>query len=256
MLPRAGIVHRLDKDTSGLMLVGKTLPAVEALTRQIAARSVHRMYVALAHGAWKSAGTGTEVEQALGRDPRNRLRMAVLPEGSSGSRAAHTSIQLLGQGVASGSGQSVAPVSYITCKLHTGRTHQIRVHLAWLGHPLLADTLYGGRPLLGLQRQALHAQRLMLEHPITRQRSMCRPRHRRTCNLRCNSWVCPTMSPCPGHCPPIDLSRTSGWMGPAGCASPAAPAPGCRFRPTLHLLPSAFLADHATLHNRCPARKY
>jgi 23S rRNA pseudouridine1911/1915/1917 synthase len=176
-LPRAGIVHRLDKDTSGLMLVGKTLPAVEALTRQIAARSVHRMYVALVHGALQGAGP-VEVEQPLGRDPRNRLRMAVLPEGSTGSRAAHTSIRTLGQGAMTAQGQSAvqskvgagATVSYVTCKLHTGRTHQIRVHLAWLGHPLVGDALYGGRPLLGMQRQALHAQRLVLDHPATGRR--------------------------------------------------------------------------------------
>ena len=165
-LPRAGIVHRLDKDTSGLMLVGKTLPAVEALTRQIAARSVHRMYVALAHGAMPAAGP-LEVEQALGRDPRNRLRMAVLPEGSSGSRSAHTSVRVLGQCAVPASAQGGGAVSYISCKLHTGRTHQIRVHLAWLGHPLLGDTLYGGKPWLGMARQALHAQRLVLCHPVT-----------------------------------------------------------------------------------------
>lgn len=169
-LPRAGIVHRLDKDTSGLMLVGKTLAATEGLTRQIAARSVHRLYVALAHGSIVGAVPGggqLEVEQPVGRDPRNRLRMAVLAEGSSGSRPAHTSLRVLGQGSAPASAQGGGAVSYVSCKLHTGRTHQIRVHLAWLGHPLLGDALYGGKPLLGMARQALHAQRLVLAHPVS-----------------------------------------------------------------------------------------
>jgi 23S rRNA pseudouridine1911/1915/1917 synthase len=157
-LPRAGIVHRLDKDTSGLMLVGKTLAAVEALVRLIAARQVHRIYVALAHGAWRGLGPEVLVDQAVGRDVRNRLRMAVLHPGSNGSRVAQTTVRRLGQGTG---------VTWVGCKLHTGRTHQIRVHMAWLGQPLVADALYGGRPLLGMQRQALHALRLVLRHPVT-----------------------------------------------------------------------------------------
>lgn len=159
-LPRAGIVHRLDKDTSGLMLVGKTLPAVEALVRQIAARQVHRIYVALAHGAWRASTTEVWVDRPVGRDPRNRLRMAVLPAGSSGARPAQTTVRCLAQGQG---------VSWVACKLHTGRTHQIRVHMASLGQPLLGDVLYGGRPLWGMARQALHALRLVLRHPVTQE---------------------------------------------------------------------------------------
>ena len=157
-LPRAGIVHRLDKDTSGLMLVGKTLPAVEALVRLIAARQVHRMYVALAHGTWRATTPEVWVDRPVGRDPRNRLRMAVLASGSSGARPAQTTVRCLSQGQG---------VSWVGCKLHTGRTHQIRVHMASLGQPLVGDELYGGRPLWGMTRQALHALRLVLRHPIT-----------------------------------------------------------------------------------------
>lgn len=158
-LPRAGIVHRLDKDTSGLMLVGKTLPAVEALVRLIGQREVHRMYVALAQGKWKH-GEEVLVNQAVGRDPRNRLRMAVLGAGSTAAKPAQTTVRVLDQ--------SDAAV-WVGCKLHTGRTHQIRVHMAWLGHPLVGDATYGGKAQWGLSRQALHAHRLVLRHPITAQ---------------------------------------------------------------------------------------
>ena len=152
-LPRAGIVHRLDKDTSGLMVVGKSLPAVTALVRDIAAREVHREYLALAHGEWH-AGVG-RVDAPIGRDPASRVRMAVV----RGGKEARTDVERLA--VADG-------ISAVRCVLHTGRTHQIRVHLASLGHPLVGDVLYGGRPQLGMRRQALHAARLALRHPITR----------------------------------------------------------------------------------------
>jgi 23S rRNA pseudouridine1911/1915/1917 synthase len=151
-LPRAGIVHRLDKDTSGLMVVGKTLPCVTALTRAIAAREVHRHYLALAHG--RLAFAEETIEAAIGRDPVSRIRMAVVASG----KPARTDVQRLA---------SHAGFSALACKLHSGRTHQIRVHLAWRGHPLVSDTLYGGVPGLGMQRQALHAVRLRLQHPLT-----------------------------------------------------------------------------------------
>ena len=158
-LPRAGIVHRLDKDTSGLMLVGKSRRAVDALVRAIAAREVHREYLALAHGRWQGAAE-RDVEQAVGRDPHNRLRMAVLPATAAGAKAARTSIRLL---------DSDDRMCLVGCKLHTGRTHQIRVHMTWLGHPLVGDAVYGGRPLDGMARQALHAARLRLAHPVSGQ---------------------------------------------------------------------------------------
>ena len=157
-LPRAGIVHRLDKDTSGLMLVAKTLPAMTALVRQIAARDVKRVYLALAHGhiRWDA----DRIEAPIGRDPVSRLRMAVVATG----KPARTDVERLAWwGGADGDGRHGA--SAVRCRLHTGRTHQIRVHLAARGHPLVADVLYGGRPLLGLQRQALHAAELAFAHP-------------------------------------------------------------------------------------------
>jgi len=157
-LPRAGIVHRLDKDTSGVMMVGKSLQAVTALVRDIAARDVHRRYLAVAHGV--VAPGQQQIDAPIGRDPRERIRMAVVASG----KTARTDVACLATCEVPGSG----PVSALSCTLHTGRTHQIRVHLAWRGHPLVADTVYGGRPGLGLQRQALHATELHLAHPVTR----------------------------------------------------------------------------------------
>jgi 23S rRNA pseudouridine1911/1915/1917 synthase len=151
-LPRAGIVHRLDKDTSGLMVVAKTLPAMTGLVRAIAARDVHREYLALAHGELTPAAL--TIDDPIARDPRSRVRMAIV----AGGKAARTDVRRIA--VRDG-------VSALSCTLCTGRTHQIRVHLASRGHPLLADVLYGGRPLLGLGRQALHAAWLRLEHPVT-----------------------------------------------------------------------------------------
>ena len=159
LLPRAGIVHRLDKDTSGLMVVAKTRTVMEALVALIAARDVRREYIALAHKPWQGEPLQT-VEQAIGRDPRQRVRMAVVDLARHAGKPALTEFRLL---------DTQPQACLVHCKLHTGRTHQIRVHMAHLGHPLVADELYGGRPLAGLERQALHAWRLSLVHPVTGQ---------------------------------------------------------------------------------------
>ena len=157
LLPRAGIVHRLDKDTSGLMVVARTRQAMDALVRQIAARQVRREYLALAHGAWRGEPK-QEVNAPIGRDPRQRLRMAVVDLNRNPGKPAQTFIELL---------CNLERGCVLRCLLGTGRTHQIRVHLAHLGHPLLGDALYGGAPAAGMTRQALHARRLSFQHPVT-----------------------------------------------------------------------------------------
>ena len=150
VLPRAGIVHRLDKDTSGLMVVGKTLMAVTALVRAIAAREVHREYLTLVHGEFPSRLSS--IDTPVGRDPKSRIRMAAIASG----KPARTDVERLAH---------TGEFSALRCVLHSGRTHQIRVHLSHLGYPLVGDGVYGGKPALGMVRQALHATALRLVHP-------------------------------------------------------------------------------------------
>ena len=154
-LPRAGIVHRLDKDTSGLMVVGKTEAACVALTSQLADRSMSRRYLALVAG--KIADSGA-VDAPIGRDPRHRTRMAVVAAGAG--RPAATRFRCLARGTI-----ERQAIALIECALGTGRTHQIRVHMKHIGHPLLGDAIYQG-PALGITRQALHAWSLGLRDPL------------------------------------------------------------------------------------------
>ena len=168
-VPRAGIVHRLDKDTSGLMVVTKTRACMDALVVQIANRDVHREYLAIAHRAWSGPEIKV-VESSIGRDPKNRLKMAVVDLLRTPGKAAKTTFTYLGNGVESEPGNadtSDEEVCLVHCELHTGRTHQIRVHLSSIGHPILADLVYGGRVHKSIKRQALHAYKLGFDHPIT-----------------------------------------------------------------------------------------
>lgn len=152
---RAGIVHRLDKDTSGLLVVARNEVAQTHLVRQLQARTMRREYLALAHGRMLSEG---RVDLPIGRDMRVPVRMSV--EKPTAPKAAVTHYKLMRVGEYYDSN-----VSQVICKLETGRTHQIRVHLASLGHPLLGDTLYGGRMLGQVTRQMLHAHQLRFEDP-------------------------------------------------------------------------------------------
>jgi 23S rRNA pseudouridine1911/1915/1917 synthase len=184
LLPRAGIVHRLDKDTSGLMVVARTREAMDALIRMIAAREVKRQYLALAHYPWQGVSP-RHVSQPIGRDPRNRQRMAVVDLAQYPGKEAMTDFELLANSEHTVQYQravepkkalkyspdelSADAYCLLRCNLHTGRTHQIRVHAAFVHHPLIADTIYGGRSAGGLERQGLHAERLAFIHPITGQ---------------------------------------------------------------------------------------
>jgi 23S rRNA pseudouridine1911/1915/1917 synthase len=156
-VPRAGIVHRLDKETSGLLVVAKTLTAQTDLVRQLQARSVQREYLALAAGRVKADG---EVDAPIGRHPVQRTRMAVI----AGGKPARTHYRVL---------EAFAAATLLECRLDTGRTHQIRVHFASIGHPLIGDPVYAKKsaalppPLNKFPRQALHAARLAFVHPVS-----------------------------------------------------------------------------------------
>lgn len=157
-VPRAGIVHRLDKDTSGLMVVAKTLEAQTDLVRQLQARTVRRRYLALVWGLPPLSGS---VNRAMARHPRDRIRMAVSE--SMTARPAITHYQRLAVGALDG-----RAVSLVHCRLETGRTHQIRVHMQSLGFALVGDALYGRAHLTPFfPRQALQAWRLGLMHPVS-----------------------------------------------------------------------------------------
>ncbi|NDY82630.1 RluA family pseudouridine synthase [Orrella sp. NBD-18] len=152
---RAGIVHRLDKDTSGLLVVARNEVAQTHLVRQLQARTMGREYLALAHGRMLSEG---RVDLPIGRDMRVPVRMSVEKPAAPKAAVTHYKLMRVGEYYDSN-------VSQVICKLETGRTHQIRVHLASLGHPLLGDTLYGGRMLGQVTRQMLHAHQLRFEDP-------------------------------------------------------------------------------------------
>lgn len=153
---RAGIVHRLDRDTSGLLVVARSEQAHALLQRALARRRIEREYLALVEGR-PPARSGT-IEAPIGRDPRVRTRMAV---GGAHAREARTHFELQ---------EALPDSSLLRLRLETGRTHQIRVHLRAIGHPVAGDPEYGTAGLFGLERQFLHAARLAFDHPITGER--------------------------------------------------------------------------------------
>ncbi|MGN6519841.1 MAG: 23S rRNA pseudouridine(1911/1915/1917) synthase RluD [Dokdonella sp.] len=161
-IPRGGIVHRLDKDTSGLMVVARTLRAHTALVEQLSERDVHRQYAAIVYGAMVAGG---RVDEPIGRHPHDRLKQAVREDG----REAITHYRVR---------ERFRAMTLVECRLETGRTHQIRVHMAYVRHPLVGDAQYGGllklpkgatpeltAALRGFRRQALHAEKLEFAHP-------------------------------------------------------------------------------------------
>ncbi len=162
-VPRAGIVHRLDKDTSGLLVVAKTIEAQTSLVRQLQQHTVKRDYLALVMGEVEQDGS---IDAPIGRHPVHRTKMAVTTNGKS----ARTHYQVI---------ENLKGCTLLQCSLETGRTHQIRVHMNSIGHPLVGDPVYGGKPrktkqitgqiLVSFPRQALHAQKLTFTHPRTGQ---------------------------------------------------------------------------------------
>jgi 23S rRNA pseudouridine1911/1915/1917 synthase len=150
---RAGIVHRLDRDTSGLLVVSRSDEAHRLLQEALAGRRIEREYIALVEG--RPPARSGMIEAPIGRDPRVRTRMAV---GGVSPREARTHFTLE---------RALAGASLLRLRLETGRTHQIRVHLQAIGHPVCGDPEYGTPGLLGLERQFLHATRLSFEHPFT-----------------------------------------------------------------------------------------
>ena len=157
-VPRAGIVHRLDKETTGLMVVAKTLEAQTDLVRQLQARTVKRQYWALAQGVINQRGT---VDAPIGRHPNQRIKMAVTP----GGKPAITHYRVKAH---------FSNWTLLECTLETGRTHQIRVHMAHIGHPLVGDPVYGrpAKDFVSFGRQALHAFKLGLIHPHTQEQML------------------------------------------------------------------------------------
>jgi 23S rRNA pseudouridine1911/1915/1917 synthase len=161
-LPRAGIIHRLDKDTSGLLVVARTMVTYLSLVNQLQLRSVNRIYRTIVEGHPHKEGV---VKKNIGRDPQNRIRMKVL---NFGGKEAITYYRVL---------QYFDKFSYVECKLMTGRTHQIRVHMKSIGHPIVGDSFYNkiktnydieiNEAILSLNRQALHATKLSFIHPVT-----------------------------------------------------------------------------------------